>query len=126
MKNMLTQARYKMNSSSQKQTKKQTAPKLLKPGTTVSWESTASSIQMRKTGVVIAHIPANANWRTLIAQAKPGLIKGIDLESTYHRAGMPESNRERYLVAVNQIGKRKLAKPLLYTPLTVHVVPAKK
>lgn len=107
--------------NSEKQTKKQAKPTNLKVGAEVTWKSTASNVKIQKKGAVLAFIGKGINWRSMLNSVPARLLKGIDLQSTYHRAGEAESQRDRYLVAVTVIGKTKLQKPLLYTPLATTI-----
>lgn len=115
-----------MNVSAQKQTKKQVAAKPMKAGETVSWESKASNVSVKKSGVILAFVPANTDFQDVLAKVPARSLKDVQLDSSYHRTGEKISRHDRYLVLVNKFGTKTLPRPLLYTPLASSLAGKKK
>lgn len=80
-------------------------------GTIVTWTSQANASAKKKTGTVIAFVPA---WAVVYHLPE---VEGLQIE---RRAfDMPQSSIDRYLVRVDRQGKHKALPPIYYLPSAV-------
>ena len=81
----------------------------IQPGTTVTWSSQANSSTKKKTGTIIAFVPAGRDVFFLPETEALTLWP--------RQFDVPVAAVDRYLVRVDRQGKRHILAPVYYLPL---------